>query len=127
MSLGTAPLNINGGCLPTGGCYTAQDVIDMGLAYSQAALQAYGDSVNEVHEPGYVSFEGYLAGRLFVDGLAAAPSLDTDGLVTGLESLHTIEYGIGTTLSFTIDDHQASDRIWGTQLDAEPSLAGDRG
>jgi branched-chain amino acid transport system substrate-binding protein len=90
-----------------------------GALQYQTALQAYGDSVNEVHEPGYVSFEGYLAGRLFADGLANAPSLDTNGVVVGLESLQSVEYGIGTTLSFSIDDHQASDRIWGTQLDGE--------
>jgi hypothetical protein len=84
----------------------------------QAALAAYDEANNEVNEPGFVSFEGYLAGRLFADGLAHASTFDTDGLVAGLESLTGLEYGIGTSLSFRVDDHQASDRVFGTQLDA---------
>jgi branched-chain amino acid transport system substrate-binding protein len=86
------------------------------LAYRDA-LAAYVEDTSDVRAPGFVSFEGYIAARLFVDGLRAAPTLDTDGLVTGLESLAGLEYGIGTELSFSVDDHQASDRVFGTQLD----------
>jgi ABC-type branched-subunit amino acid transport system substrate-binding protein len=83
------------------------------------ALEAYSDATSDVHAAGFVSFEGYLAAQLFVDGLRAAETFDTDGLVAGLESLSGLEYGIGTKLSFSVDDHQASDRVFGTQLDAD--------
>jgi subtilisin family serine protease len=56
MSLGTPPLNINGGCLP-GGCYTAQDVIDMGLAYSQAALYARSRGTTVIASMGNAAFD----------------------------------------------------------------------
>lgn len=88
------------------------------LAY-QAALAAYNAAEGTAHQPGFVSFEGYLAGRLFTAGLANAPSLDTEGVVAGLQSLSAEEYGIGTTLTFGVDDHQASDKVFGTQLTAD--------
>lgn len=84
----------------------------------QAALKEYAAEAGEVFEPGFVSFEGYLAGRLFADGLQNASSLDTDGLVAGLQSLKNVEYGIGVALGFSVDKHQASDRVWGTELSA---------
>jgi len=87
------------------------------LRYREA-LQSYSDATSDVHAPGFVSFEGYLAAELFVDGLRKAETYDTDGLVAGLEALSGLEYGIGTTLSFSVDDHQASDRVFGTELDA---------
>lgn len=86
------------------------------LGYREA-LAAYVEDTSDVRAPGFVSFEGYLAARLFVDGLRQAPTLDTDGVVEGLQSLMGLEYGIGTALSFSVDDHQASDRVFGTQLD----------
>lgn len=87
------------------------------LAY-RAALSAYNDAEGSSFEPGFVSFEGYLAGRVFLDGLRAAETLDTNGLVEGLQSLTSLEYGVGAELSFGVDDHQASDRVFGTELDA---------
>jgi len=96
--------------LPTGSSSGA-------LAYQQA-LSNFNDIAGTSHPPGFVSFEGYLAGKLFVEGLRNAETLDTDGLVVGLESLSRVEFGIGTTLSFSINDHQASDRVFGTQLNA---------
>lgn len=40
MSLGSGPLNINGGCDEFGDCYTAKDVKNLLLAYSYAAVYA---------------------------------------------------------------------------------------
>ncbi|MBV1862647.1 MAG: ABC transporter substrate-binding protein [Nannocystaceae bacterium] len=96
--------------LPTG---TSSGALDY-----REALTAFNDAEGTSHEPSFVSFEGYLAGRLFVDGLRNAPTLDTNGLVEGLHSLDGIEYGIGATLSFGVDEHQASDRVFGTELDS---------
>lgn len=97
--------------LPTG---TSSGALDY-----REALARYNDFEGTSYEPGFVSFEGYLAGRLFVDALRGAPTLDTAGVIAGLHSLNGIEYGIGTPLSFGVDDHQASDRVFGTELNSE--------
>ncbi|MGO9831954.1 MAG: ABC transporter substrate-binding protein [Myxococcaceae bacterium] len=66
-----------------------------------------------------VSFEGYLVGRLLVEGLQrAGRELDNEKLVDALESIHELDLGTGSKLSFGPSEHQASHRVWGTLLDA---------
>lgn len=67
--------------------------------------------------PGFVSFEGYLAAELFVEGLKKrGRDVNTDALVDTFEELSQVELGIGATLSFSPNQHQASQKVWGTQL-----------
>ena len=67
----------------------------------------------------YVSLEGYVAGSLLAEGLRrTGPQVDTEKLVDSLESLRNYDTGLGTLLSFGRTEHQASHKIWGTQLDA---------
>jgi branched-chain amino acid transport system substrate-binding protein len=69
--------------------------------------------------PDAVSFEGYLVGRLLVEGLQrAGRELDLEKLVDALESIRDLDLGTGTKLSFGPSEHQASHRVWGTVLDA---------
>ncbi len=66
-----------------------------------------------------VSFEGYLVGRLLVEGLQrAGRELDSEKLVDALESIRELDLGTGSKLSFGPSEHQASHRVWGTLLDA---------
>src|SRR5262250_2784691 len=68
----------------------------------------------------YVSLEGYVAGSLLVEGLRrTGPQVDTEKLVDALESLRNYDAGLGTPLTFGRTEHQASHKIWGTQLNAE--------
>jgi branched-chain amino acid transport system substrate-binding protein len=70
--------------------------------------------------PDYVSLEGYIATRLLVEALKkAGPQLDTEKLIDALESLHGLDMGLGTLLNFSPSEHQASHKVWGTQLDGE--------
>jgi len=82
----------------------------------QQVLERYNLAFGEANVPGFVSFEGYLAAKMIVDALRNAPTIDTEGLLAGLQSTN-LEYGIGTTLSMSVNDHQASDKVFGTQLD----------
>ncbi len=67
--------------------------------------------------PGPLSLEGYLAGRLFVEALKrAGPELSGERLVSILEDLHDLDLGIGVRLGFSPSEHQASHKIWGTLL-----------
>jgi branched-chain amino acid transport system substrate-binding protein len=68
--------------------------------------------------PDYVSLEGYLSANVLIEGLKrAGPNLDTEKVVAGLEALHDFDMGLGTPISFGRAEHQASHKIWGTQLD----------
>jgi ABC-type branched-subunit amino acid transport system substrate-binding protein len=67
-------------------------------------------------QPGFVSLEGYLAGRLAIAGLAACgPDLSRDCFVSGLKSLREHEMG-GFLLSFGPDDNQGSDSVFLTEI-----------
>lgn len=69
-------------------------------------------------EPDYVSFEGYVAANVLIQGIKrAGPQLDTEKLIDTLENIHNLDLGLGTTLNFGRSEHQASHKIWGTVLD----------
>jgi ABC-type branched-subunit amino acid transport system substrate-binding protein len=68
--------------------------------------------------PDYVSLEGYLAANVLIEGLKrAGPGFDTEKVVSSLEAIRDLDMGLGTPLSFGRAEHQASHKIWGTQLD----------
>lgn len=70
--------------------------------------------------PGFASLEGYLAARLFVEALdAAGPDLTDDLLIDTLESLQSVDLGIGVEVGFSPTQHQASTKIWGSALDSQ--------
>ncbi|TDM08561.1 MAG: ABC transporter permease [Ideonella sp. MAG2] len=58
-------------------------------------------------KPNYSSMEGYLAARVFVEGLRRARSLSRDGLIGGLESLSNVNFG-GFNVNFSRTNHVAS-------------------
>jgi ABC-type branched-subunit amino acid transport system substrate-binding protein len=68
----------------------------------------------------YVSLEGYVAGNLLAEGLRrTGPQVDTEKLVDALEGLRNYDTGLGMLLSFGRTEHQASHKIWGSQLAAD--------
>jgi branched-chain amino acid transport system substrate-binding protein len=84
------------------------------LEYKNALARQFPGEASD-----YVSLEGYVAGNLLAEGLRrAGPQLDTERVVDSLESLRNYDAGLGTLLSFGRTEHQASHKIWGTQLDA---------
>lgn len=82
------------------------------------AVDAYRQAL-ETHangsEPDFISLEGYLAAKLFVEGVkAAGANPDRDAIVDGLLGLGSIDIGLGAPLSLGRNDHQASDAVWPT-------------
>ncbi|CCE02649.1 putative ABC-type branched-chain amino acid transport system, periplasmic component [Bradyrhizobium sp. STM 3809] len=67
--------------------------------------------------PDYTSLEGYIAATILVQALKQTNPLDTEHLVDTLESMRSLDLGLGTQLAFGRAEHQASHRIWGTALD----------
>jgi ABC-type branched-subunit amino acid transport system substrate-binding protein len=71
-------------------------------------------------KPGFVSLEGWIATRLFIEGLQrAGKALTTDTLVDGLEQIKGLDLGLGVPLTFGPSEHQASHRVWGTVMDGK--------
>ncbi|HEY2530090.1 MAG TPA: ABC transporter substrate-binding protein [Xanthobacteraceae bacterium] len=89
-------------------------------SYSSAVLK-YKSALAKYYpgeEPDYVSFEGYVDASLLTEGLKrAGPIVDSEKVVDGLESLHNYDMGLGTHVGFSPTEHQASHKVWGTQLD----------
>ena len=84
------------------------------------AVLRYRESLQKFfpgEKPDFVSLEGYIVGTLFVEGIRrAGDALDTESVVNALESIHDLDLGIGTKLSFSLSEHQASHKVWGTVL-----------
>lgn len=88
------------------------------VAEYQAALTAYDSAA----EPGFVSLEGYLAGRLAIEGLrASGQDLTRDSYMAALNNLGTIDMG-GMTLSFGPGDNQGSDDVFLTRILSDGSF-----
>jgi hypothetical protein len=67
--------------------------------------------------PSFTSLEGYLAGRVFVAGLAAHDGpFSPDALVSTYEHLPPLNLGLGASAGFTPDDHNYSKTVFGTAL-----------
>lgn len=64
--------------------------------------------------------EGYLAARILVRGLKAAPALTREGVIDGLLNLGQIDIGMGSTLYLGPARHQASRSVWPVNLIGDP-------
>jgi ABC-type branched-subunit amino acid transport system substrate-binding protein len=85
--------------------------LPLAKAYQAALAKAQADA-----KPSYVSFEGYISGRVLLAGLDKAGADPTrEKLVTGLEALSSLDLG-GFTVSFAADRRQASDKVWLTRV-----------
>jgi len=70
--------------------------------------------------PGFTSLEAYVDGVVFIAGLLNHQGPFTpDGLVTSLESLPDLSLGIGATSGYSPTNHQYSNSVWGTQIQAD--------
>jgi ABC-type branched-subunit amino acid transport system substrate-binding protein len=70
-------------------------------------------------KPDFVSLEGYLSAQLLLEALRrAGRDFNTETLIDTLESMRGVDLGIGAPMSFGMSEHQASHKVWGTQIDA---------
>jgi branched-chain amino acid transport system substrate-binding protein len=80
----------------------------------KTALAKYAPGVT----PDYLALEGFIAANILIDALKrCGPQVDTEKLVDVLENTHHLDLGLGEPLNFSRSDHQASHKLWGTQLD----------
>ena len=91
------------------------DSPEPGVERYRAALAAFAPA----EQPGFVSLEGYLACRIFAEGLErTGRDLTVDSFITAVESMAGVDLGIGSPIEFSSERHQGSSRVWGTVLDA---------
>jgi ABC-type branched-subunit amino acid transport system substrate-binding protein len=70
-------------------------------------------------KPDFISLEGYLAGTLLVEALKrAGKDVTTETLVDALEQLRNVDLGVGAPVTYSLSEHQALHKVWGTMLDA---------
>ena len=82
------------------------------VAQYQAALQATAPGAM----PGFVSLEGYLAGRLAAEGLRlAGPQPSREGFLKALQQAEAIDLG-GFVLRYGADDNQGSEQVYLTMI-----------
>jgi branched-chain amino acid transport system substrate-binding protein len=92
------------------------DSSEIVVAYNKA-IAASGDT------PGFTSLEGYIAARVFIAGLEAHQGPFTpDALVDTFEQLPDLSLGVGATSGFSPTNHQYSNSVWGTSIEANGSF-----
>jgi ABC-type branched-subunit amino acid transport system substrate-binding protein len=81
----------------------------------------YREALKKYHpdqQPDFISLEGYVVGQLFAEGLRrVGRELDTEKLVDALEHMQDFDPGTGSSLGFSMSQHQATHKVWGTMLD----------
>lgn len=83
------------------------------VAQYQEALQA----IDTRSKPNFVSLEGYLAGRIAIEGLQlAGPTPTRKSFLQALVRAGDIDLG-GFRLRYGVDDNQGSDRVYLTRID----------
>lgn len=88
------------------------------VADYQAALGAYDADA----QPGFVSLEGYLTGRLAIEALqVAGADLTRESYLGALGRLGSIDLG-GFTLTYGAGDNQGSDSVFLTRIKADGSF-----
>src|SRR6185436_11640120 len=82
-----------------------------------AAVRDYRDAV-PAGERSFVSLEGFLAARAFVEGLRRAGAGSTaEGFIDALEAAGPIDLGLGEPLEIDKTRHQLSNRVWPTIIE----------
>ena len=81
----------------------------------------YRDLLKKYHpdqQPDFVSLEGFIVGQLFIEGVRrTGRALETETLIDALEQIQGFDIGTGGSLGFGMSQHQASHKVWATQLD----------
>jgi ABC-type branched-subunit amino acid transport system substrate-binding protein len=68
-------------------------------------------------EPDFVSLEGYIVARIFIEGLKrAGPDVDKESIIDAILSIKNLDIGMGTPIRYSNDNHQGSQKVWLTVI-----------
>lgn len=89
------------------------------LSYRAALARYYPNE-----KPDFISLEGYIVANIFANALErVGRNFNNEDLVSALESIDDFDLGIGTKISFSLSNHQASHKVWGTILNKDGSFS----
>ncbi len=72
----------------------------------------------------FTSLEGYIDGRIFVEGLLAHQGPFTpDSLISSFEGLPDLSLGVGAGSGFSPTNHNYSKTVWGTSIQSDGTFA----
>lgn len=68
-------------------------------------------------QPGFVSLEGYIVAKIFVEALRRAEDpLTRESIIDAVENIEDLDIGLGSTISYSSRNHQASRTVWPTMI-----------
>jgi len=66
-------------------------------------------------EQGFVSLEGYIVAKIFVEGIRrAGPEIDRETIIDAILTIENLDIGLGTPISYSEINHQGSQSVWPT-------------
>jgi ABC-type branched-subunit amino acid transport system substrate-binding protein len=84
------------------------------VAEYRAALTRYFPKV----QPGFVSLEGYLAAKVFVEALKrAGKNLTRESFIETVEGIRNLDIQAGNSISFSKENHQGSQTVYPTVVE----------
>lgn len=99
-------------------------VVPLPSGETPPVTQAYRDAINEIDpdaKPEFISFEGYLVGRVAIEGLQkAGRDLNRSNFLRSIRSLKDVDIN-GFHLNY-VDDNQGSDEVFMTVLAEDGSF-----
>ena len=94
--------------------FPRDDTLPVTAEYLQALQRHFPNA-----EPGFVSFEGYLAGRLAIEGIKrCGETITRECFLQSFRDGGPIDFG-GFQVRYGPDDNQGSDRVFMTRIDGE--------
>jgi ABC-type branched-subunit amino acid transport system substrate-binding protein len=68
-------------------------------------------------KPSFVGLEGFLAAKVFVEGLKrAGKGLTRESFVKAVEGINDLDIGAGNRISFSEENHQGSQKVYPTVI-----------
>ena len=68
-------------------------------------------------EPDFISLEGYIVARIFIEGLKrAGPDVNKETIIDALLSIKNLDIGLGTPIRYSNDNYQGSQKVWLTVI-----------
>lgn len=89
-------------------------------AEKYAGVREYLDSMKKQFpgtKPSIVGLEGFLAAKVFVEGLKrAGKGLTRESFINAVEGIKDLDIGAGNKISFSRDNHQGSQKVYPTAI-----------
>ena len=98
-------------------------IITQVVPHFEANLPLTHEYLEDLHsyapeaEPDFLSLEGYIIARIFIEGLKkAGPDVNKETIIDALLSINNLDIGMGSPINYSYDNHQGSQQVWLTVI-----------